>query len=129
MSGGLLLMSVTGDRIEVAVVVALVVYLLPGIIALRRKERHALAVFAVDLLFGWTVVGWFATTVWATGYASARAKTPLSWLASETQPDVTSSTAAVLVSIGAGLITGLFVASALVSVLMESLTRDCCVNQ
>jgi hypothetical protein len=39
-------------------------YFLPTMIAiLRRTERRA-TVFALNLLFGWTVAGWLAIVIW-----------------------------------------------------------------
>lgn len=42
------------------------VYLLPGIIAASRKHHNAAAIFILNLLLGWTVLGWIASLVWAT---------------------------------------------------------------
>lgn len=38
-------------------------YFLPSI--LGRKKRNRVAIFVVNLLLGWTVVGWFAVLLWA----------------------------------------------------------------
>lgn len=40
-------------------------YWLPTIVAIVRQARSALGVFIVNLLFGWTVLGWFAALIWA----------------------------------------------------------------
>lgn len=40
-------------------------YFLPWIIAEIRHSRHSGAIFAIDLFFGWTVLGWIAALIWA----------------------------------------------------------------
>ena len=45
-----------------------VLYFTPAL--LGRKKRNARAIFALDLLAGWTVVGWVAALVWAISYES-----------------------------------------------------------
>jgi len=39
------------------------IYFFPAIIGLHSK--NALAIFLVNLLVGWTIVGWIGTLVWA----------------------------------------------------------------
>ena len=50
---------------ETAIVAGLAVYFLPAVVAGLRRHRKALAIFALDLLLGWTLVGWIAALVWA----------------------------------------------------------------
>jgi hypothetical protein len=38
-------------------------YFLPSLLA--RNKRNKVAIFAVNLIFGWTIVGWFAVLLWA----------------------------------------------------------------
>jgi hypothetical protein len=40
-------------------------YFLPAIIAGARRARHFGGIFLLDLLFGWTVIGWLGTLIWA----------------------------------------------------------------
>jgi hypothetical protein len=48
-------------------------YFLPWIIAIVRDHPSREAICFVNLLFGWTVVGWFASLAWAvTGEARSR---------------------------------------------------------
>ena len=42
---------------------SLLLYFLPTIIA--RDKSDLMAVFLVNLLFGWTVIGWFVALIWA----------------------------------------------------------------
>jgi branched-subunit amino acid transport protein AzlD len=43
----------------------LALYLLPFIIAKTRKHRNAAAIGVLNLLLGWTVLGWIGALVWA----------------------------------------------------------------
>ncbi len=51
-SGGLLI-----------IIVAL--YFIPTIIALLRGHRQTVAIGALNLLLGWTVLGWVGSLVWS----------------------------------------------------------------
>ena len=48
-----------------SLVVGLLVYFLPSIIALARGHQNALAIFVLNLLLGWTFLGWVAALVWS----------------------------------------------------------------
>ncbi|MFG1276551.1 superinfection immunity protein [Xanthobacter autotrophicus] len=41
------------------------VYFLPAIVASRRGHRNKSAIFALNLLLGWTLLGWVAAFVWS----------------------------------------------------------------
>jgi hypothetical protein len=43
----------------------IVFYLLPCVIASTRKTGHQGAIFFINMLFGWTVLGWIAALIWA----------------------------------------------------------------
>ena len=47
----------------VFVIVALLIYFLPSVVA--RKKKNASAVFILNLFLGWTLLGWIAALVWA----------------------------------------------------------------
>ena len=48
--------------------VALLLYLLPALIAVLRRHASAGAIFILNLLLGWTVLGWIVALIWsATG--------------------------------------------------------------
>jgi membrane glycosyltransferase len=53
-------------------IAAIAMYLLPAILADRTKRRSVLLLALFNLLFGWTVVGWFAALYWAFNPDSAR---------------------------------------------------------
>lgn len=40
-------------------------YLLPTLIALYKRRVNTLPIFLVNLVFGWTFIGWFAALIWA----------------------------------------------------------------
>ena len=44
--------------------VTLAIYFVPTFVAWRRKN-HTAAIFALNLLFGWTLLGWVAALVMA----------------------------------------------------------------
>lgn len=44
---------------------AAVAYLVPAVIASRRKHRNANAIFIINLFFGWTFLGWVISLAWA----------------------------------------------------------------
>lgn len=48
-----------------ALVMAAVIYLLPTIIAIRRNSPHTAAAVIVNLIFGFTVVGWIVALILA----------------------------------------------------------------
>lgn len=64
-----------------AVVLAIVAYIAPYLVALRRAHPNATAIGALNLLLGWTGIGWVAALVWAltetpyTRWRRERAKT------------------------------------------------------
>ena len=49
----------------VAVLGALMLYLIPAIEADARNRDDALAITLVNVLLGWTVIGWIAALAWA----------------------------------------------------------------
>lgn len=49
----------------ITIVFWLGVYLIPSIIAGARKHKNTTAILAVNLLFGWTILGWGAALVWS----------------------------------------------------------------
>ena len=48
-----------------AIVAVLIVYFIPTIIAYKRKHHNALAIGALNLIFGSTGIGWGVAFVWA----------------------------------------------------------------
>ena len=50
---------------SVTFLVLIGVYMLPGLIAALRRHRNQNAIFILNLLLGWTLLGWIAALVWA----------------------------------------------------------------
>jgi hypothetical protein len=48
-----------------ALAIAFLEYCLPGIVALLRHHHNTLAIALLNLLLGWTVLGWIIALVWA----------------------------------------------------------------
>lgn len=42
-----------------------VLYFLPAIIAFARSKRDAVSILVLNLLLGWTAIGWVIAVVWA----------------------------------------------------------------
>jgi hypothetical protein len=55
------------DNAAIAIMLGLIViiYLLPTIIAYGRDHPHRHAVALLNILFGWTLIGWFLLFLWA----------------------------------------------------------------
>lgn len=49
----------------ILVAVAMVVYFVPCLVGSRRNHRNAMPIFILNLLLGWTFVGWVGALVWA----------------------------------------------------------------
>lgn len=43
----------------------LIFYFLPAVIASERSAKHFGMIFFINLVFGWTVLGWIAALIWA----------------------------------------------------------------
>lgn len=54
-----------GIIIIMFILIGLAVYFLPTIIAMSQHHVNALAIFIVDFLTGWSLVGWVIALVWA----------------------------------------------------------------
>jgi uncharacterized membrane protein len=48
-----------------ALIVFIGIYLLPTAVGKSRKVQNAGLLFAVNLMFGWTLIGWFGCLLWA----------------------------------------------------------------
>ncbi|MCC3701384.1 superinfection immunity protein [Rouxiella badensis] len=60
-----LLMSTGEMLVPVAVILCVAMYFLPFLIADHRKHKKLPVIFGVNLLLGWTVIGWAVAMVWA----------------------------------------------------------------
>jgi hypothetical protein len=48
------------------------VYLFPAVIAWARRHRNRAAIILLDILLGWTLLGWVAAMVWAFTFSDLR---------------------------------------------------------
>lgn len=46
-------------------VIFLAIYFLPTMVAIGRKHHNSAAIAILDLLLGWTFIGWVIALVWA----------------------------------------------------------------
>lgn len=46
-------------------VILIVLYMLPTIVATRRKKKNVSAITMLNLFLGWTFIGWVIALVWA----------------------------------------------------------------
>lgn len=52
--------------LELAFIILIVVlYFLPSLIAYSRRHKNIQAIFALNFLLGWTVLGWVGSLVWS----------------------------------------------------------------
>ena len=52
--------------LEISLVVLIFAgYFLPTLIAFLRQHKNKLAIFLLNLLLGWTVLGWVGSLVWS----------------------------------------------------------------
>lgn len=54
------------SALVLAFTIAAAIYFVPAFIAAMRRHPRRLAVFGVNLLLGWTVIGCVGTLIWAT---------------------------------------------------------------
>lgn len=50
------------------IVLPIVIYMFPTIIALARKKKNVGAIFILNFLLGWTLLGWIVALIWAVTY-------------------------------------------------------------
>ena len=48
-----------------AIALAAALYLLPAIVAYKRKHHNRLAILLLNILAGWSFIGWAVAMVWA----------------------------------------------------------------
>jgi Superinfection immunity protein len=59
--------TTTGDPVSGLVLLGFLlgVYFLPAIIALARHHHQRIAILVLNLVAGWTLIGWVVALVWA----------------------------------------------------------------
>ena len=58
----------------IGLILLLLLYFLPSIFAFNREKRNAVAIFALNLCLGWTLIGWVIALVWALTYEENKNK-------------------------------------------------------
>jgi hypothetical protein len=51
--------------VTILAIALVLVYFVPTIIASRARKRNLTAIAALNILAGWTVIGWIIALVWA----------------------------------------------------------------
>lgn len=49
----------------IILVIAIALYLLPGIIASSREHKNSTAIWILNIVLGWSFLGWVAALVWS----------------------------------------------------------------
>ena len=49
----------------IALAIFLAIYLLPTIIAINRRSKNFIWVCVLDVVLGWSGIGWIAALIWA----------------------------------------------------------------
>ena len=57
--------SAEGFVFSILLAILLIIYFIPSIIGFSRKCPSGLAITALNLFLGWTLLGWVASLVWA----------------------------------------------------------------
>lgn len=57
--------AVAGIGILLGVLVGIAVYFIPTGIAAFRGHHNTMAIFVLNLLLGWTFIGWAASLIWS----------------------------------------------------------------
>ena len=54
-----------GFGMIIFLLIGLLIYFLPFVIALIRKHKDKLGIFVLNLFLGWSVIGWVVALVWS----------------------------------------------------------------
>lgn len=57
------------------IILLLVAYMAPSIVAMFRQHRNTAAIVGLNILLGWTFLGWVIAFVWALTNDAARSST------------------------------------------------------
>lgn len=49
----------------ITMLVLIFAYFLPSIIAIKREHKNEVAVMLINLVLGWTFIGWFGCLIWS----------------------------------------------------------------
>lgn len=57
--------AATAIGVLIGVLIVIAAYFIPTAIATFRGHHNVLAIFGLNLLLGWTFIGWVASLVWS----------------------------------------------------------------
>jgi len=66
--GSLHLSSEQSGALVIAIPLCLFLYFLPAYIAFKKEKKNKVAIFALNLFLGWTLIGWIVALVWSLTY-------------------------------------------------------------
>ncbi|WP_347177623.1 superinfection immunity protein [Klebsiella pneumoniae] len=49
----------------IVLIFAMIIYVLPGVIASSREHKNATAIWVLNIVLGWSFLGWIAALVWS----------------------------------------------------------------
>lgn len=49
----------------IVLIFAIIIYVLPGVIASSREHKNATAIWVLNIALGWSFLGWIAALVWS----------------------------------------------------------------
>jgi hypothetical protein len=52
-------------EVALVVIIGLLIYFLPTIVASNKHKRNAASIFVVNLFLGWMLIGWVIALAWA----------------------------------------------------------------
>ena len=55
--------------------IVLAIYFVPTLVAIKREHHNLAAIIALNVLLGWTILGWVAALVWALTVVKGRETT------------------------------------------------------
>lgn len=45
-------------------ILLILLYFLPSIIAIKKKDKNTIIIILINLFFGWTFIGWIGVLIW-----------------------------------------------------------------
>ncbi|MFS7512166.1 superinfection immunity protein [Klebsiella pneumoniae] len=49
----------------IVLIFAMIIYVLPGVIASSREHKNSTAIWVLNIVLGWSFLGWIAALVWS----------------------------------------------------------------
>lgn len=50
---------------DLLIIIGFIIYLIPTFVAILRQKKDVLAITLLNVLAGWTLLGWIGALVWA----------------------------------------------------------------